>query len=314
MGNLQTEPQQLSEAFQVHVVDGLVEGSERTDYPNMSEADYQVMSLNGYFNNGNKQYSFYKAPVLSDAPNMIMTRFKRYQKSEVVNHLLSLAEGEYRRIKALQEYQGDNYNNYSDKINSSTESGYHIMPMFNGFKGSPKANPKKAKQLIENYLNDKINKYRESLIANKVILQDTNGNVDYTNSRIDSRIASKGLDNFLEEFYYNDYLMRASFGLLTIGDPAFYKGDKGTGNRMVDYIKRAKEIYSPKYIPDTSAYYIDPETDEVIKVGTTYNTIYLKDQEIPAPNLEVIKKALQQSKDSGYITEDQRKAIIASCN
>ena len=314
MGNLQTEPQQLSEAFQVHVVDGLVEGSERTDYPNMSEADYQVMSLNGYFNNGNKQYSFYRAPVLSDAPNMIMTRFKRYQKSEIVNYLLSLAEGEYRRIKALQEYQGDNYNNYSDKINSSTESGYHAMPMFNGFKGSPKANPEKAKQLIENYLNDKVDKYKESLIANKVILQDINGNVDYTNSRIDSRVSSKGLDSFLEEFYYNDYLMRASFGLLTIGDPAFYKGGKGTGNRMVDYIKRAKEIYSPKYIPDTSAYYIDPETGEDIKVGTTYNTVYLKDQKIPAPNLEAIKKALQQSKDSGYITEDQRKAIIASYN
>jgi hypothetical protein len=308
LGNLESDPLELKNAFEVAIVDGIIENGSK-DYASMDETDYKVFTLNSFFNNGNKDYSYYRANVLSDAPNMVLFKFKRFKEDEIVNYLLSLASAEYKRIQDVKEYKGEGYKNYSTDANGNTESGYHIMPMFNGFKGDPASKPEQAKKLIREYLDNKIEDYKKALINSGVVTLTEEGTVDFENSRLDGRISRVNFDSFLKNFYYNDYLMRASFGVLTVGDPAYYKADKGSNNKMVDYTKRAKEIYSPKYVPDVSASYTDPKTGEVIKVGDRYNTIYLKDKEAIAPSYDDIEAALNSAVKSGFITENQKKAI-----
>lgn len=312
--NLTDNPRELSEAFDIAIVNGLIEGTNRKGYPDMTEADYEVMAINSYFNNGNKLYSYYKAPTLSDAPNMVMYKFSRFSEEEVVNYLVRLAEQEYLRIQDIKNHTGETYDNYHDPKNGSTETGYHIMPMFNGTDFNPGTEPQKSAKIIKDYLNSKAEEYLRKLEDNRVIVRDQNNNIDYENSRIDERIKNRGeFKDFIRSFYYNDYLMKTSFSLMTIGDPAFYSTQKGTiNNKTVSYVKRAKEIYSPKYIPNTEAVYVDPETGEKIYVGASYNSIYLKDNEIPAPSLKELKTALNDAKKQGYISDSQLKSISAS--
>lgn len=300
----------LEETFDFSIVDGLNDKTTRTGYPSMTKSDLQVMSINSYFNNGNKNYSYYRGPVLSDAGNMLLFKFKRYDIDTVTDNLIQLAEAEYLRIKKLQDASGLGIKNYDNSANASFETGYHIVPMFNGFKGSPLENYDKASKVVEKWFNTKIEAYKSSLVSNKVLVGTEDGNIDFEKSRIDNRIANQNFNDFIAEFYYNDFLMRANFSLLTIGDPAFYNADD-TNNKVVDYTKRAKEIYSPKFIPNTDATYED-ENGIIKSVSSIYKTIYLKDAKIAAPSLEGITSTVDNLVKEGIMTESQAKVIKVS--
>jgi hypothetical protein len=124
------------------------------------------------------------------------------------------------------------------------------------------------------------------LVNSDVIVLDKDNNIVKKDSRLSKSLMNKeNVTNFITNFVANDYLVNSSFSLLTVGDPAFYKPGY-EGNRTVDYYKRAKEIYSPKFIPDTSAEY------NGVKAGKSYTTAYLKDEEIKAPSYDAMKEAL----------------------
>lgn len=290
---------QLEDTFDYALLNGISDEQGDKSYPDMKNADLQVLALNSYYNNGNKTYSNYRGPVLSDAGNMIMMKFIRLGSNEVIEEMIALGSAEYDRIKSLELLGGKGIKNYDNKINKSTESGYHIMPMFNGFEGDPALNPELAKKTIVKWFSDEINSYKESLVSNKVISLNTDGSVNYKESRLDSRIGNQNFDKFLADFMYNDYLFRANFSLITVGDPAFYKAD-ASGNKLVDFTKRAKEILSPKMIPLVDG-----------KDGI-YKTIYLKDSEIQAPSYSDIESSIDKAVGNGIIDSNAALVIKAA--
>jgi len=80
-----------------------------------------------------------------------------------------------------------------------------------------------------------------------------------------------------------------------------------TKTLTLDYIKRAKEIFSPKSLPDTDASYdvhnIDGSYRETVNVGSSYNSIYVKDVQLLAPSIEGMKTFLQSQVDSKIISQ-----------
>jgi len=316
LDNALDSPGALEDVFDFMITDALRDkGENPVSYANMTEAEQQTFAISAYFNNGNKDNAYYLGPVLSDAPNMILFKFKRFSESEAMQHMLQLASNEYLRIQALK---GDNNNpikNYNTDANSSTDTGYHIMPMFNGQNQDPLANREKSIKLIHEYIQEKVESYYKSLVKNGVIVENANGSVNFKDSKVSTKLSTKGdFKKYLSEMYHNDFLMRASFSILTVGDPAFYKADsKSSNKRVVDYFKRAKEIWSPALSPalspDLHAVYTT-KSGELIKVSPTYNTIYIKDEEIKAPSYNEIEKALI---DAG-VSQSKRTSILSSYN
>jgi hypothetical protein len=311
----------LQESFDVHILNGVRTTEGSFSHKTMSESERLATSLNLYYNNGNKDFSMYEGPVLSDAPNMIAFRFKRFPSiritEKVVDNLVDLAQSEYESIKARKAWKGVEVENYDTR-----DIDYQIMPMFNNFKGEPIKNYTEAKKVIMKYMNKKVHDLHNKLKSEGVVVYDKK---DGTKLLKGEGMLSKDIPvktgedmhKFLTDYYYDNFLVRSHFSLMTVGDPAFYKPSKGSTNRSVDYSKRAKEIYSPKFIPDLSAKYIEtielPNRKTVrnpIGVSATYKNVYIKDANIKAPSYDSIETALSQAVKNKYINEDQKSDIL----
>ncbi len=293
------------------IIDYAISGGLRTDgdggiqYRNMDARLLAITGINGYFNNGSNK-GYVRGPVLSDAPNNILFKVDKMDVSKALDAMVDLASDEYQRIKQIKKQLKDIINgkitdeNIIKHLHSEASTKYIIVPMMNGFKGDPNRNEKsrtEAKVLISNWLESRIENYKEKLITDGIISTDKNNIVSYSNSLIDNRIAKSdrynNFEEFLREYYINDIVYRASLSVITVGDPAMYKPDtKGAINRTIDYQKRAKEIYSPKKTPDVNAKWISDDGSETLTVSSQYRTIYLKDNEIQAPSFEAIKQIL----------------------
>jgi hypothetical protein len=160
-------------------------------------------------------------------------------------------------------------------------------------------------------MTNEANRYKESLIKNKVIALSADNSINKVDSRLDSKITAQDVDTFLTNFMLNDYLVRSSFSLLTVGDPAFYKADN-SGNKLVDYTKRAKEIMSPKKIGNIQAVFYPKDGSKPIEVSSSYRTFYLKDEEKIAPNYDAISAAVDAGVASGLVSKSAATVIKAS--
>lgn len=298
-----TSDKPLSEIFNFSILDGLNDDGERSWHTNMDTSDRLTLALSLFNNNGNKSYSKYIGPVLSDAPNQIIFNMVRLEidtgDNNAVDEIIKLASSEYSRIQYQKEFKGDNPIDFFE--NGDTE--YHIAPMFNRFKGDPAERMDESRKVVNKWLTKKSEEFKDAMIENKVLVYDKDGKVSHKESRLPNKSwNSNNIDAKISQFYANDFLMNASFSVLTVGDPAFYKpanAKNGDYGRSIDYYKRAKEIYSPKFIPDINAFY--DNNGKIIKVRHKYNSVYLYDNNIKAPSYDAIKNALGNSQSAKAI-------------
>lgn len=321
----------LRNAFSITPIAGFNDGEDTVTYSKMNPVQLRSATLHMYFNNNNKTYSLFRFPPLSDSGNMLAYKFRRLTVEEAYDALLKQAGHEFIRIQQLADEKayGKNITNYNHPTNASTETGYSIVAMFNGFEGNPveNSNRKKATTVLNNYFNEYVEKYYATLVNDGTIVESTiNGKtrINGTSSKIDSALAKSvgysvdGFKEYLKTFVVNDYLLRGQVSLLTAGDPAFYKESKGVDGKTVDYVKRIKEIFSPKQIPDTNAVFqqIDSITakpiGEPVTVSPTYNSVYFKD--VLSPSTSFSNEIIDGLVKDGVITQGKAKQLKVAYN
>lgn len=319
----------LNDIFNVGVMEGYNVGGDKIPYVKMQDYDLKMISINSYHNNGSTKKGMFRLPPLSDSGNMLIMEFDKLNYQQSMNYLLRIATGEYNRIINLgKKKEGSNtYANYDNARNASTKTGYSIMPMMNGFKQSPYDNKVKAQERIDDFFTKEADIYYNNLVDTGVIVLDNKGNISIKDSNIDSgvllskdtrsetdRTNPKAMKLFIKEMLMNDFIARTSISLMTIGDPAFYsektKEETVTVNRIVDYFKRAKEIFSPKTNPDINAKFQPRDSKgnpvgEEVRVRSTYRTVYLKDEEIVAPSFAEIISFLEGELKAGRINQQK---------
>src|SRR5690606_5957600 len=91
--------QDLRSEFSVSLFDGLrMTDYQAKSYYNMTEKLLTVSNINLFINNGNNLYGYYRLPILSDSKLSPVIKFKKYNKSEVIDALYDLALAENERI------------------------------------------------------------------------------------------------------------------------------------------------------------------------------------------------------------------------
>lgn len=296
-------------------------------YTKMSPKDYENTAINMYFNNGDKNYVYYKFPVVSDAPKMPFIKFRRYSTNEVVDKLYDVYRQEWARIsnikereearktfieqglpipdelKVIQNYDGEKSKRFL--LLSFLNTGH-------ARKAVGSQNEQAIKTAIREWMETEANNDYERLVKLEVLGKEADGS-----SRYDSRINSLwGNDKaFHKDYFYNSVLANTQMMSIFSGDPAFYKADKSAPSiysRTVDYQKRNKQNVSPKTVMDVNAVYSltedqsKKEGKNTLTVSPFYNTIYIKDLEIPSNNAEKIFETLV---DNGM--EESQAADIA---
>ncbi len=319
----------LNDIFNVGVMTGYNIGGDKIPYVEMQDYDLKMVSINSYHNNGSTKKGMFRLPPLSDSGNMLIMEFDKLNYQQSINYLLRIATGEYNRIINLgKKKEGSNtYANYDNARNASTKTGYSIMPMMNGFEQYPSDNKVKAQKRIDDFFTKEADIYYNNLVDTGVIVLDNNGNISLKDSNIDSSILlskdarsetdrtnPKAMKLFIKEMLMNDFIARTSISLMTIGDPAFYsektKEETVTVNRIVDYFKRAKEIFSPKTNPDINAKFQPRDSrgnpvGKEISVRSIYRALYLRDENIVAPSFAEIVSFLEGELKAGRINQQK---------
>ena len=310
--------EQLSDLINIGIMEGSSINNAKKEYSEMEDVDLKHASMHMFFYNNTKNKAMFRMPPLSDSPNMLTMIFDRLSKADAIKAIINIANGEYNRIQSIKNNNtGVNIVNYDVESNKSTDTGYHIATMFNGFKGNPIEDIDKATKLIEETYKDNSVKYIQKLIKYKLLV--FNGDlIDVKKSKLSNDLLAEmhdkaGVLKFVTDMLMNTTVATSSLSTLSIGDPAFYKSkDKSTA---VDYIKRAKEIFSPKSLPDINASYTvkneDGSTREVVNVDKEYNSIYVKDVEVVAPSMESITNFVESQVKANIITKEAGDNLIS---
>jgi len=303
--------EQLAEVINISLMEGKNINNSKKAYSKMEDIDLKHSSMHMFWFNGNKTKSLLRMPPLSDSPNMLTIATERLSKDKAIAAIIRIAEGEYNRIQRLKNAVSENaITNYdNDASLRDTKTGYNIATMFNGFEGSPIDNIDKATKVIEEYYEKQAKDYANKLVKYKLIVLDGD-RINVAKSKLGKDLLGKminkdGILEFVTDMLMNTTVSTSAMSTLSIGDPAFYKYKNGSS--VVDYIKRAKEIFSPKSLPDTDASYDVHNTDgsyrETVNVGDTYNSIYVKDVQLLAPSIEGMKTFLQSQVDADIISQ-----------
>ena len=96
--------------FGIVEIDGLKNyGDDKgTTYTSMSEKEYEISTINMYFNNGNLRHAYYRFPVVSDAPKMLFVKFTKspvkgvINEKSVIDKLHQVAQQEIARITLVR--------------------------------------------------------------------------------------------------------------------------------------------------------------------------------------------------------------------
>lgn len=336
IGTVSMIESQLKDIISIGLVEG-ESGDNRKEYAKMSDRDLKKNQLNMYYNNGNISKAEYKTIPLSDSPNMLSVLLSKMDVSKGMNgalkQLVKIATGEYNRIQRIAndmknpDKAGHLISNYHTERNASTDTGYIIMDMLNGkVNGNPKDNETLVIELLDKHFSNEAAEYVKKLIEYKLIVV-KDGKIVVRESKLDKRILSqynnvKDMTDFVKSYLVDYAINMGSFATLTVGDPAFYsekvKNGKVVVDRIVDYFKRAKEIFSPKSIPDLMAEFQvineDGTLGEKVSVNKSYNSIYLKDEKIAAPSFDAIKEMLDANVEAKVISREDADKIISNYN
>lgn len=304
---------QLNEIVNIAVLEGKNIYNSRKEYSKYEDNDLKFSRMSSFWNSQNKTKSVLVMPPLSDSPNMLVITVDRLSKEDATTAIINIATGEYNRIQNLAKNDAVNpIKNYDDDASlKSTKTGYVVATMFNGFEGDPSKNVEAAKEVINEYFAKEAKDYANKLAKYKLVVMN-GAQINNKESKLGKDLLNymdnkDGVLRYVEDMLMNTMVSVGGMCLLSIGDPAFYKSKDGSS--VIDYIKRAKEIFSPKSVPDTSAAYEVHETNgkyrETVNAGTQYTSIYVKDVEIVAPSINGITEFFQSQVDSGNITQEE---------
>jgi len=310
--------ERLNEIVNIAILEGKNIYNSRKEYSKYEDNDLKHAAMTLFFNNKSQKKVILRMPPLSDSPNMLTIAVDKLSKDDATTAIINISTGEYNRIQNLAKNNAVNpIKNYDDDASlKSTKTGYVVATMFNGFEGNPSDNVEAAKEVINEYFAKQAKDYSNKLAKYKLVVM--NGvQINKKESKLGKDLLNymdnkDGVLRYVEEMLMNTMVSVSGMSLLSIGDPAFYKGKDGSV--AVDYIKRAKEIFSPKSVPDTSASYEVHETNgkyrETVNAGTQYTSIYVKDVEIVAPSINGITEFFQSQVDSGNITQEEMDSNI----
>jgi hypothetical protein len=321
---------ELRGIIQIGIIEGVSQKARGSlEYSKMNDRDLKQLALELFFNNNNTKSATFRMVPLSDSPNSIGIETEKLSADAAITALVKMAEGEYQRIRKIRDQiknlkPEDRDKNYHSERNASTDTGYLIVDDFNGTRLSPLENKEKAAEFLKkNYLK-KANEYVDKLERYKIVVFNKNGSINLKKSSLPNEIliannSRAALVAFVNEYLLNYTVAIGSFTSMSVGDPAFYSEKVSDGAvtvpRAVDYFKRAKEIFSPKSIPDIEAAYQTPGTDsnpngETIQVRPEYKGVVLRDEYIAAISRDAINEMLNSNVEAGIISREAADKIM----
>ena len=275
--------------FEFGVVDGTrSDGEDKgTKYSDMSPKQLTSTVINMWHNNGSS-YGWNRVPTLSDAPNMPMVKFKKYNNKEVIDQLYQVALQENARIQQVKEdMKTYDKNEIIKNYHSEVGLQYQFFPFLNKYKGRNLASidPSNIKSEISDWVESSYDKDISRLIDSGVIsdvrMTDDNQLRDFKTDALSSDVSS----DILKNWFYNSILANTQVISLTSGDPAFYKANNARGGDYytgVDFQKRNKQIWSPSTRLDTNNK----------NVRKQYKSVYINDNEIRSASYDDIVSAI----------------------
>ena len=213
----------------------------------MSDKQFEETTLSMYFNNGSKDYTYFRFPVTSDAPKMMFIKFRKYSNDEVVNRLYQVFLQEKARIADVTSRESKiasgeiqpikNYDNEKSKK-------FLFFPYFNESKNyrlvasnNEKAIKDKILEYVTEQADNDFNRLTKLEVVGEKAKQDFRIKKSYGNEKV-----------FHLNYYLNSVLANSQMQSLFSGDLAFYKADKSARSiisRTVDAQKRNKQNTSP---------------------------------------------------------------------
>jgi hypothetical protein len=267
-----SENAETGENFIAAILDGFkpIGKNKGVAYDAMNKQQLETTVINAYHNNGSKSYGYYRFPVLADAPQLPLIKYKKHTADEVIDHMYSVVLQEMAGYEALQ-----NSEEVSQVKNvKERKKVFLLLPFMNDYKGNL-TDVKSVKAYITKNLNEGLDKELKRLTklgllkATKVHRKTGGHHMVYTNTSENllpaTAMVNGSLKQFIAEYYYNSKLMNTQSISLFSGDLHFYKS-------ATNWQKRNKQVWSPKQYLDT--------TD----INDFYATVYLKDNEIPSSN------------------------------
>ena len=301
------------EIFSTAILDGHKKYNAKDAIPftEMEPSD-RYLAFMSYFHNNGQDFAYYHGPVLSDAPAAILVKFNKFAGNSILRELSNLAYRESMRIDSLIAKNNGKYMNLSDKENASYDTGFHIMSMFNGKGKNSVVKYEDSVKIINDHFDKETDAFINDLVSLKLLTLNKKGNIDLGNSKIPKNILKtsdiNSFKEYVKNFLMNDHLVRSEFSLMTSGDPAFYKKNKGNDMRDVDYFKRAKQIYSPNSLIQVGAKYGD------MTVRSHYKTAVIRDKFGRGYNYDTIEAIFKEKLNEGSISQKEYDRIMDSYN
>lgn len=280
------------------------------EYTNWNPVDIKRTFIAKYFSAGynvgsKKQFAWYNFPIFSDSPIVKFVKFTRYTKDykdKLKPLFKKLIEQELYRIKKVQDRRKAGVNAIANYDKNGGK--FHFMPELNSYMVGEKtfleaiveAKSKQDTNSIDSIINNAV----ETIMnANFKDFLKQNMTEESIGMLVESLISEgvinseEGLNDALEEYFWNSTYATSQIIQLTTTDLAFYKNG-------VDFQKRYKEVYAAGTKLNTlSKYGRDME-----------KSIYLSDQIITSANYNDIKKSLQDAVKEGHISKSDMRDIL----
>ena len=276
----------MRENFQFDIIEGIQENFSKTEYSKLSDLQFEKTAFTLFLGNGNaaiqRKFANYLLPILETAPVMVSTGFKVYDRTELLNEFVKLAQAEAAR-----------QSNYALALEKGIDLGVYRTEeslLFLDNEGNPlfdlaDVNRSEIRDVIEGWMDlqvqNEIQRFEEIGLTKEL-----------------EKTQFKATPTAVELYTLNNLLVRAHLAAITTGDIAFYKNTE-------DFFKRAKEIWSPGEYLDTNREEVHPNTQ----------FIFIKDVEKLTPTwVEAFKEAATKKGMSEEVVNKMAEAYTKSVN
>ena len=276
----------MRENFQFDIIEGIQEDFSKTEYSRLSDLQFEKTAFTLFLGNGNaaiqRKFANYLLPILETAPVMLTTGFKVYDRTELLNEFVKLAQAEAAR-----------QSNYALALEKGIDLGVYRTEeslLFLDNEGNPlfdltDVNKPEIRDVIEGWMDlqvqNEIQRFEEIGLTKEL-----------------EKTQFKATPTAVELYTLNNLLVRAHLAAITTGDIAFYKNTE-------DFFKRAKEIWSPGEYLDTNREEVHPNTQ----------FIFIEDVENLTPTwVEAFKEAATKKGMSEEVVNKMAEAYTESVN
>ena len=280
--------------LEVVTFDGLSrKGKSRSvDYSSLGDIEMVSAELAMFYNNGNKNYAYYRMPTPSDNGVAPMIKQQKLSKEEVLDKLTTVAQGEINRIDKVKNLAPDSK---LRRIPNYIERGSKFIH-FSFLENIIDPNNytiEELREAIENHLNTSFLEQHKKAYQNVGVIDNfekgTKGRISFAPKLITSQIKANEREDFFTDYLWNSFYANIINATIFAGDPAFYKN-------TTDFQKRYKQIISPGTFTTTS---------EV----TQYTGLIFNDEEVPS-NKELVDDIVDLIKKSTTLTQNKKKELI----